>query len=252
MGETMGSQNLGATQEQLLQADRLAAISQVGHYVAHEINNPLTAVLGLAQMLLHRELDEAVKNDVEVIYREAQRIAGIVEKLLTRTHQPGPEKSSVSVNEALEKTLELRAQGLQMKNIEVVADLQPDLPRTMANFCHLQQLFLNIIDNAERAMAEAHGRGRLEVRTRHTGQAVQITIIDDGPGIPQNNLSLLFDPFFTTREPGKGMGLGLRVCHGIVQEHGGSIRVESEEGKGTRVGVEIPTVAAGSSSPAQR
>jgi signal transduction histidine kinase len=129
---------------------------------------------------------------------------------------------------------------LTINNIEVVVELQPDLPITMVDSDQMQEVFVNIINNAGQAMLEAHGRGKLVVRTRESGGMIQITFTDDGPGISSENLQRIFDPFFTTKAVGKGTGLGLSICYGIVQAHGGEIRASSEPGKGSTFVVEVP------------
>ena len=243
-------QQLQTTHEQLILADRLATIGQLVSGVAHELNNPLTSALGYAQLLLGRDLDQAVKDNLETIYRETQRAARIIENLLSFARQRKPERNYISINEALGKVLEMRAYEMKVNNIEVITDLQPDLPNTLADLQHLQQVFFNILVNAEQAMAEARGKGRLLAKSHQTGQNIQVIFADDGPGISRENLSRVFDPFFTTKEVGKGTGLGLSICYGIIQEHGGRIWADSEEGKGATFTIEIPVVREGASLPA--
>lgn len=132
---------------------------------------------------------------------------------------------------------------MKVNNIELSVQLQPDLPLTMADFYQAQQVFMNIIINAEQAMVEAHGKGKLMIKTRIAGNSIQITFTDDGPGISEENINRIFDPFFTTKEVGKGTGLGLSICHGIVQTHGGHIYAKSEPGKGATFVVEMPIVS---------
>jgi signal transduction histidine kinase len=132
---------------------------------------------------------------------------------------------------------------LKVNNIELVAELQPDLPMTMANFQQMQEVFVNIINNAEQAVLEAHGRGKLLVTTIAEGTTIKITFTDDGPGILQENITKIFDPFFTTKAVGKGTGLGLSICYGLVQAHGGRIYARSALGQGATFIVEIPIVS---------
>jgi signal transduction histidine kinase len=185
---------------------------------------------------------EATKKDLDTIYREAQRAARITQDLLSFARKHKPERQIISINEALEKTLELRVHQMKVNNIELSVQLQPDVPLTMADFYQMQQVFMNIILNAEQAMIEAHGRGRLLVKTRAVDGVIQITLIDNGPGIPKENLNRIFDPFFTTKEVGKGTGLGLSMCYGIIQAHGGRMYARSEPGKGATFVVEIPII----------
>jgi PAS domain S-box-containing protein len=231
---------------QLLLAGRLAAVGELSAGVAHELNNPIAAIQGFAQLLAARnDLDETTKNDLGIVYREAQRAAKITQNLLSFARRHEPEKNLISLNEVIEKTLELRAHQMKVNNIELVVEFAADLPKTMADFFQMQQVFVNIINNAEQAMTEAHGKGRLVVKTQRVGDMVQISFADDGPGIPEENMKRIFDPFFTTKEVGKGTGLGLSICYGLVEAHGGLIYARSKLGEGATFVVEIPIVAEG-------
>ncbi|MEE8470242.1 MAG: PAS domain S-box protein, partial [Dehalococcoidia bacterium] len=231
-------------EQQLQLAGRLAAVGELAAGVAHELNNPLAAVQGFAQLLCStKDLDESVRSDVESIYREAQRASRITSNLLSFARRQKPEKRFICLNEALEKGLELNAYRMRVNNIEVTTELDPRLPMTMADPHQMQQVFVNLINNAEQAMTEAHGRGRLLVRTESTGEAIRVTFADDGPGIPEDDLKRIFDPFFTTKEVGKGTGLGLSISYGIVQDHGGHLHARSKPGEGTTFVVEIPTAS---------
>ncbi|MEE8373143.1 MAG: ATP-binding protein, partial [Dehalococcoidia bacterium] len=137
-------------------------------------------------------------------------------------------------------------------NIKIALDLDPDLPGTMADFRQLQQVFLNLITNAEQALKQARGRGTITIGTQKTDGVIEISVVDDGPGIPASALSRVFEPFYTTKDVGKGTGLGLSICHGIVQEHGGQIRVESTEGSGATFIIEMPIVAEDAGDEDQR
>jgi len=230
-------------EEQLQLAGRLAAVGVLAAGVAHELNNPLAAVQMFAQLLNAREdLDETARSDVETIYREAQRAARITNNLLSFARRHVPEKRLISINEVLEKSLELHAYRMKLNNIEIVMALDVNLPRTMADFHQMQQVFVNIIANAEQAMTEAHSKGKLCIKTQKVGQIIRTTFTDDGPGISEENLRRVFDPFFTTKDVGKGTGLGLSICYGIVQEHGGRLYAGSKPNKGATFVVEIPLI----------
>ena len=230
-------------EEQLRLAGRLAAVGELAAGVAHELNNPIAAVQGYAQLLTaKKDIDESVKKDVDIIYREAQRAGKITKNLLSFARRHEPEKRFISINEALEKTLELSAHQMKMNNIELEVELDPDLPRTMADFHQMQQIFVNIINNAEQAMLDAHGKGKLIAGTRKSGDMIEITFTDDGPGIAEENLKRIFDPFFTTKGVGKGTGLGLSICYGLVEAHNGHLYARSKLGEGATFIVEIPIV----------
>jgi len=227
-------------EEQLIVTDRLASIGELSSGIAHELNNPLTGVIGFSELLLDRDLPDDIKEDLEVINREAKRTAGIVRNLLTFARKHDTEKRLVNINSIIEKVLELRAYEQKVSNIEVDTQFTSDLPEIMADGFQLQQVFINIIINAEHFMKEAHGRGTLTITTEQVGDIIRASFADDGPGIAEENLGHLFDPFFTTKEVGKGTGLGLSISYGIITDHGGRIRAESELGKGATFIIELP------------
>ncbi len=231
-------------QARLMQAEKLAAVGELVAGVAHELNNPLTAVVGYAQLLQRQPVvEEGVKHKLNVIFQEAQRSAGIVNNLLAFARQHKPERRYVDVNDLVERALELLAYQLRTDNVEVVRQLDPSVPPTMADPNQLQQVFVNLITNARQAMAEAHERGTLTVATRRVGEdRIRVEFHDDGPGIARQVINKIFDPFFTTKEVGQGTGLGLSICYGLVAEHGGRIWADSEEGKGATFVVELPVV----------
>ena len=238
-------EQLQTTQEQLIQSEKLAAIGTLVSGVAHEINNPLGNILGRVQLLQREAADDGSKRDLQSIRDECARAIRIVRNLLAFTRKHEPEMTLVSLNDLLNEVLELRAYELRVNDIELRSDFQADLPKISADPHQLQQVFLNLVINAEQAMTAAHGRGVLSVTTQRVGEALHVVVVDDGPGIPDGLVSKIFDPFFTTKEVGAGTGLGLSVCYGIVKEHGGELLVESEEGKGTTFTVELPLRAQG-------
>jgi PAS domain S-box-containing protein len=229
-------------QQQLIVASRLASIGRMASGIAHEINNPLTGVVGFSDLLLKKDIPEDIRESVRIIHDGAQRVAGITSRLLTFARQSKPERTCVNINDIIENTLVMRAYEMRNSNIEATTQLDPDLPCTMADAGELQQVFLNIILNAEAEVTRAHGRGNLLVKTEMLDNTIRISFKDDGLGIPKGNLDKIFEPFFTTREVGQGAGLGLSVSHGIVTEHGGRIYAESELGKGATFFVELPIV----------
>ena len=227
-------------QEQLIVTDRLASVGELAAGIAHEINNPLTSVIGFSDLLLQKDLPGDVREDLQVVNREARRTADIIRNLLTFARKHEAEKAPTDINKVIENVLALRAYEQKVHNIEVKADLAPDLPEITADGFKLQQVFLNIVINAEHFMTKAHGKGTLTINTKRIGDTVQASFADDGPGIPEEDLSHLFDPFFTTKEVGVGTGLGLSICHGIIAEHGGRIYAEGEVGEGATFIMELP------------
>jgi len=223
-------------------ASRLASIGEMAAGIAHEINNPLTPVLGFTERLMRQELPENIKSDLKIIYDSARRTADVTRRLLTFARQSKPMRVLCDINEVVESTLQLRGYHLKTNNIKVIIKLDPELPRTMADAGQLQQVFLNLIMNAEYEMTQYHGGGNLLIKTEKRGNIIRVSVRDDGPGISRENMEKLFTPFFTTKKVGEGTGLGLSVCHGIVAEHNGRIYAESKVGKGATFVVELPIV----------
>ena len=232
-----------AMQQKAQLASHLASVGELSAGIAHEINNPLTGVIGYAELLLQENIPKHIRSDIEVIHDGAKRVADVVKGLLTFARQTRPERTVVDINQVVQVVLRLRAYELETGNIKVTTKLAPDLPVTVADAGQLQQVFLNLIINAEMEMRSKHGKGNLTIRTEQIDSTIRISFRDDGPGIPEENLKRIFDPFFTTRETGKGTGLGLSICHGIVTEHKGRIHVESQLGKGANFVVELPVIA---------
>ncbi len=232
--------------QQLIQSEKLSAIGELISGIAHELNNPLTGVMGYSQLLqLRKDLDERARDSLLKINNLALRCQKIVQNLLSFARKQKPERTLSNVNDMLERTVELRNYELAVNNIEIVRNLERNLPRTIADAHQLQQVFLNVITNAEHAMLQAHGRGCLEIRSRHdhANKRIIVEIVDDGPGIPESHLSKIFDPFFTTKEVGKGTGLGLSLSYGIIKEHGGNIYVSSKPGEGSTFVIELPIIS---------
>jgi signal transduction histidine kinase len=224
-------------------ASHLASIGEMASGIAHEINNPLTAVIGYSQLLAAGPLPDSAREAVRQILQGSTRVAGIVQRLLTFARQKKPSRAPVDMNEVIGSTLALRAYALRTGNIRVATRLDPSLPRTVADAQQMQQVLLNLIVNAEAAMTAAHGAGELRVTTERDGKNLHIIVQDDGPGVPHEIQERIFDPFFTTRAIGQGTGLGLSICHGIVSEHGGRIWVKSNGVRGSEFHIQVPIVS---------
>lgn len=234
---------LKETQAQLIQSEKLSAIGRLIAGVAHELNNPLTAIMGYAQLLTTEDVSEPIQRDLGRIYMQAQRAAKIVQNLLTFARaQRSEERQLVDVNELIERTLEMRAYQLHVENIEVTTHLDPQLPKTMAEANQLQQVFLNLINNAQDAMTQYRGSGHLHISTGLRENMIRISFADDGPGLSPEVQKHIFEPFFTTKDVGRGTGLGLSICFGIISQHGGRIWAESEPNKGATFIIELPVV----------
>ena len=243
-------EQLPETPVQQAQSAKLATIGELVAGIAHELNNPLTGIWGIAQRLVqkdHGDLDPKLKRELSLIKQESERTVRIVQNLLTFARASEAEKAYTSINAAIEAALELRRYHLMVNNIELDVDLQQNLPRTMADPYKIQQVILNLIVNAEQALGELGGPGRLVVKSKEAGDSIHITVSDNGPGIAEEHLSKIFDPFFTTKGVGTGTGLGLSISYSIVREHGGTIRAERGSPEGTTFIVELPIVGSAES-----
>jgi two-component system NtrC family sensor kinase len=239
---------LKSTQAQLLQAEKLSAIGQLVAGVAHELNNPLTSVIGFAQ-LLESELRsgdparpaEEVGLDLRRIAEESQRAASIVRNLLAFARRQTAARAPQDLTELVRRVLSLRTYEFRLSSVELVTEFEPGLPSVVADGSQVQQALLNLILNAERAMrGRATRRLTVGVRLDPRAAAVELFVTDTGHGIDHENLSRIFDPFFTTREVGEGTGLGLSICYGIVRDHGGQIAVSSKVQVGTTFSILLP------------
>jgi PAS domain S-box-containing protein len=251
---------LEAAQERLVQSEKLAAIGELVAGVAHELNNPLSAVMLYAQLLQQKGVATGtMKRDLDRIVEQAQRASNIVQSLLDFARQRTPIRKVVRVEELVRKSLALIRYELNTHNIGTHLEAADGLPPTMADPHQLQQVLVNLFTNAYQAMYQANSGGSLTVTVTHgpsryldkrgTGEVLRVAVADTGPGIDPGLLSRIFDPFFTTKEPGDGTGLGLSVCHGIVREHGGHIWADSVLGQGSTFYVELPVVAAAEGPP---
>jgi two-component system NtrC family sensor kinase len=233
--------NLRNTQEQLLQSEKMSAIGQLISGVAHELNNPLTAILGYAQLLETESISERAQDYVRKLYRQTQRTHRIVQNLLSFSRQRKPIQSQVDLCRVLEDTLSLRSYDLKLNNVTVERDIPSAVPFVTGDAHQIEQVFLNIINNSVDAMMDAAQSGFLRIRIFQEGSKVCVEFRDSGPGLKDS--SKIFDPFYTTKKIGKGTGLGLSMCYGIVKEHGGDITAFNHEEKGAVFMVKFPFTA---------
>ena len=222
-------EQLKAAQSKLVHAAKLAAVGELAAGVAHELNNPLTSVLGFSELLLHNPaVDGPIQHDMGIIAREARRARDIVHNLLDFARQNKPQRLPTGVNQILRQTLDLIRQHIEKSGVAIAEDYAPDLGLLTLDIGQMKQVFLNLITNAIHAMPKG---GSLSLRTARVGDEVAVSVSDTGVGIPPDMLDHIFEPFFTTKEVGQGTGLGLSISLGIVQEHGGRITVESRVGE---------------------
>lgn len=232
--------SLKTAQAQLIQSEKLSAVGQFVAGVAHELNNPLTSVIGFSDLLKHTDLDPKYKEFVDHIAKNATRCHKIVNSLLGFSRQHEPERKELMVNDLADAVIDIIGYDLRTSNITLVKKYQPHLPFILGDSHQLQQVVLNIISNARQALEAFRRDGQIVLSTGHTDTHVWLRIKDNGPGIRAENLTRIFDPFFTTKPQGKGTGLGLSLSYGIMQEHRGRIRAESQPGEGTEFILELP------------
>lgn len=237
-------------EQQLLQKEKLASMGQMMAGVAHELNNPLTAILGVSDLLRERATDDATRRHVEIVLNQARRAAAIIQNLLAFSRPSSVGRTRVNVSEIAQRALQLQQVSLRQKNITVEFVPCENVPAIDGDPKLLAQVFSNLITNAEQAIASARDRGKLRVSVTHVGGKIGVTFADDGPGIPAENIGRIFDPFFTTKRPGGGTGLGLTICLAVAKEHGGSIEVQSVPGGGATFRVIVPVAEAqGATAP---
>jgi PAS domain S-box-containing protein len=234
-------------EQQIIQSERLAAMGQMIGGFAHELNNPLTSIMGVAELLQDGEKEEARRKHLVMLQQQGRRAADIVQNLMYFSRPPAPGKGPINLNELVQRTLHLHAYSLRKSNIAVDFLPEPSLPTVTGDSHQLMQVFLNLILNAEQAMREARDRGTLRIRLEKGDKAVAVTFQDDGPGIAAEVLPNIFDPFYTTKRPGRGTGLGLSICKAILREHGGEIEASSGPGGGAVFKITLPATDAAAS-----
>jgi two-component system NtrC family sensor kinase len=241
------SSQLELAQQQLRQSGKFSAPHHLIARMSHELRTPLTTALGYAQLLVGKVEDKQLRQAALRIFYETQRATDTVRNLLAFVEQPRPDKHPENLNNILTKALERKAYDLRSSNIEVQAELSPDLPTIQLDAPQFHQVFVHILNNACQAMAEYGTTRKLRLQTCQSGQHLRVEIADTGPGIAPEHLQHVFTPFFTTKSQGKGMGLGLSIARDIIRAHQGTVALKSQEGEGTTVVMELPLEAATSS-----
>jgi PAS domain S-box-containing protein len=227
-------------EQHLAQREKLAAMGQMMTGAAHELNNPLTAILGVSDLLREHAADEPTKRRADLILQQARRAAGIVQNLLAFSRPAALGNARVGVAEMVDRVLLSQRTALAERNIRVKCETSPGLPPVAGDARLLAQVFTNLIANAEQSIASVRNGGTIEISLSRQGNHVCVTLTDDGGGIAPENMGKIFDPFFTTKRPGGGSGLGLTICLAVVKEHGGRIEVESKPGHGATFHVLLP------------
>jgi len=227
-------------QSKLMHTEKMAALGQLVSGVAHEVNNPLAAIVGFTDLLLENSvIPDDAKEELKVILQEAQRTRVIVQNLLSFARQMPAQREPLQVNSVLRQTMKLRAYDFSNHGVELTEDYAEELPAVIGDPSQLQQVFLNIINNAYDAVQEMRRAGKIKITTAQSARYVEIRFRDNGPGI--SKMDRIFDPFFTTKEVGKGTGLGLSICYGIIRAHSGEIIARNNaDGFGSTFVVRLP------------
>jgi C4-dicarboxylate-specific signal transduction histidine kinase len=223
----------------VVRAERLAAVGELAGGVAHEINNPLMIILGQVHLLLQSQDHEAVLTGLKVIDGATKRAANIVRELVLFAERSPLRRSRCKVSDQIYKVLALHQARLEGARITVQTDFE-EVSEIWADSNQLQEALFHLVQNAEQAMSAERGAGTLTIRVRPAGEGVRIEVADDGPGVPPDDLARVFNPFFTTKAPGEGRGLGLSVAHSVVAEHEGRLWAENQPGGGAMFVVELP------------
>jgi PAS domain S-box-containing protein len=229
-------------EKQKLQKEKLAAMGEMMSGVAHELNNPLTAILGVSDLMRDRATDDMTRRQADMVLKQARRAAGIVQNLLAFSRPSALASQKVRPEEIIKRVVDQQAEPLRQKNVAIELETPPNLPFIEVDPRLLQQVFVNLITNAEQAITGAKDRGTIRISLHHADDRIAFVFADDGPGIPAESLTRIFDPFFTTKRPGGGTGLGLTICLAIVKEHGGTMEVDSSPAEGARVQVILPAL----------
>ena len=230
-------------EQQVVQSERLAAMGAMIGGVAHELNNPLTSILGVSELLQDSQTTDAARNRLPYCSSKHAVRPKLFTTSPTSLTPPTPGKTRVNLGEIVERTLNLHSYSLRKNNITVDFVREPGLPYVQGDPHQLMQIFLNLILNAEQAIRETRDRGTLRIRLGTTGNSVWASFLDDGPGIPAEILPSIFDPFYTTKRPGRGTGLGLSICKSVVKEHNGTVEAANAPGGGAAFTVSLPAAA---------
>ncbi|MGO8984892.1 MAG: PAS domain S-box protein [Terriglobales bacterium] len=237
-------------EQQIIQSERLAAMGQMIGGFAHELNNPLTSILGMAELLQEGDVGEGARKQLTILHQQARRAAEIVQNLQYFARPPAPGRSQVDLNELVQRTVQMQAYPLRKSNITVDFLPDPAIPTIVADPNQLMQVFLNLLLNAEQAIREGREKGTIRIRIGRKPDSVLVLFQDDGPGIAPENLEHIFDPFFTTKRPGRGTGLGLSICKTVLREHGGNIEAATAPDGGALFTITLPVGAVESATPA--
>jgi PAS domain S-box-containing protein len=229
-------------EQQLLQKEKFAAMGQMMAGAAHELNNPLTAILGVTDLLRERATDDGTRRQIDIVLQQARRAAAIVQNLLALAVPSGQKRGRIKIDELVRKVIDSQQKSLRQRNIRVDVAVAEPLPEVEGDPRLLTQVFVNILLNAEQAISAVRESGNIRISLSQSDSHLLVAFTDDGPGISQDIIDKIYDPFFTTKRPGGGSGLGLTICLGVIKDHGGRIEAESPHGSGATFRIYLPAV----------
>jgi len=229
-------------EQQLLQKEKFAAMGQMMAGAAHELNNPLTAILGVTDLLRERATDDGTRRQIDIVLQQARRAAAIVQNLLALAVPSGQKRGRIKIDELVRKVIDSQQKSLRQRNIRVDVAVAEPLPEVEGDPRLLTQVFVNILLNAEQAISAVRESGTIRISLSQSDSHLLVAFTDDGPGISQEIIDKIYDPFFTTKRPGGGSGLGLTICLGVIKDHGGRIEAESPHGSGATFRIYLPAV----------
>lgn len=228
------------THQLVAQLEKLSTIGQMASEIMHELAAPITGVIGYSEFLLSQECDDIIKESLRKINAEAERCQKIIRNILSFARKPDDGKNYANINDIIARTIDLKIHHLRLDSIKVNLDLDQNLPRTMVNYNEIQQVLVNIINNAHYAMKSQETEKILSIRTWFDSENIYISLANTGPLIPKDKLELIFEPYYTTKKTGNGTGLGLSISRRIINEHNGKIYAQSEQGEGVKFIIELP------------
>ena len=231
--------------QQLIQLEKLSSLGQMTSEVIHELATPITGLLGYSELLLDQECDDIIKNSLKKIRSEAERCQNIIRNILAYARKPDNAKSCININEVIARTIDIKSHQFHLGNIKCELELDPEIPNTMADFGQIQQVLVNIINNAQDAMMDQESLRLITISSTYDSEYIYVVIANSGPYIPEDQSEAIFQPFFTTKKAEHGTGLGLSISRDIIRRHNGDIQLYSKAGEGVTFTIYLPILDAG-------
>ncbi|MEK7398087.1 MAG: hybrid sensor histidine kinase/response regulator [Candidatus Poribacteria bacterium] len=227
---------------QLIQLEKLSSLGRMTSEVIHELATPITGLLGYSELLLGQECDDIIKNSLKKIRSEAERCQIIIRNILAYARKPDNAGNYVNINEVIARTIDIKSHQFKISGVRCKLELDPEIPNTMADFGQMQQVMINIINNAQDAMMAQESLRLMTISTTYDSEYIYIVIANNGPHIPEDQSELIFQPFFTTKKADYGTGLGLSISRDIIRRHNGDIKIYSKAGEGVIFTIHLPII----------